>query len=648
MLLYNSLGAELLDKKRYTDAAKTYLAFADGNPRHPLAPLFHTRSIEALRSGNFTEQVVAAKERYALAYDPKAAYWGGRPASAEVMGELRKHLDDLARFHHARARADKAIGRNDFLAAARWYQRSLELFPKDPRAAETGVLLADALLDAGNTADAAKAYESTVAANPTGAKSDDAAYAAVLAYQKVTADTPESGKEAALKQATAAGLRFAQAYPSHPQANAVLTRAAEDLYRLKDIDQAIATAAKVIKSRASDDLKRTAWGVVADAQFAQKRYPEAEAASVEVLKLTSASDPQRAHLSDQLAAAIYKQGEAARAAGNQALAAAAFQRVGERVPNAGIRATADYDAAAALIASEQWASAGRLLENFRSSYAGSPLLPDVDKKLAVIYQKTSQPQRAAEVMARIAGRSGESADTRREAAWSQVTLLDQSKTPGAADAYENYLRSFGGPFDRAIESRHRLSEFAQARGDSKRREHWLRELVAADANGGRDRTERSRFLSAKAQLEFGRAEAAEAVAIGLKQPLEKSVARKKAAMEKAIKTLTTASDFGFAEVTTAATYELGALYGNFSRALLDSERPKKLSTLEKEQYSLLLEEQAFPFEEKSIQWHEANLKRIGQGAYDPWVAKSADALAALAPGKYAKREKSGGVYDDLR
>jgi len=62
----------------------------------------------------------------------------------------------------------------------------------------------------------------------------------------------------------------------------------------------------------------------------------------------------------------------------------------------------------------------------------------------------------------------------------------------------------------------------------------------------------------------------------------------------------------------------------------------------------LLEEQAFPFEEKSIQWHEANLQRVPQGIYTPWVGKSLEALARIAPGRYAKREQTTEIYDALR
>src|SRR6202008_4582254 len=110
--------------------------------------------------------------------------------------------------------------------------------------------------------------------------------------------------------------------------------------------------------------------------------------------------------------------------------------------------------------------------------------------------------------------------------------------------------------------------------------------------------------------------------------------------ERAIGALTKAADYGIADVTTAATFELGTLYQNFSKSLLDSDRPKKLSDLELEQYNLLLEEKAFPIEEKAIEGHEANLQRVPQGVYNQWIDKSMQALAQIAPGKYGKRERT--------
>ena len=69
-----------------------------------------------------------------------------------------------------------------------------------------------------------------------------------------------------------------------------------------------------------------------------------------------------------------------------------------------------------------------------------------------------------------------------------------------------------------------------------------------------------------------------------------------------------------------------------------SERPKDLDTDAREEYDVLLEEQAFPFEEKAIELHETNAKRTGDGVYDESVQKSFDVLAKLKPARYAKSE----------
>jgi hypothetical protein len=322
--------------------------------------------------------------------------------------------------------------------------------------------------------------------------------------------------------------------------------------------------------------------------------------------------------------------------------------MGARVPGARIRAAADYDAAAMLIAAQDWGRAATVLEAFRAAHPSSGLLPDVDKKLAVAYQNAGRPKDAAAVLDRIQARASETADVRLEAAWLEVSLLDQARDPKAMAAYEAYVKRYPQPLERALEARQRLADDAGAKGDAARRERWLREIVAADAAAGAARTPRSRQLAAQAALEFARAEARAAGRLPLKLPLAQSVKAKKAAVERAIAQLTAASAYNVAAVTTAATYELGLLYQQFSRSLLESERPRRMSGLEREQYDLLLEEQAFPFEEKAIEWHEANLARAGEGVAGEWIGRSLQALAQLAPGKYGKREQTAEAYDALQ
>jgi Tfp pilus assembly protein PilF len=121
-------------------------------------------------------------------------------------------------------------------------------------------------------------------------------------------------------------------------------------------------------------------------------------------------------------------------------------------------------------------------------------------------------------------------------------------------------------------------------------------------------------------------------------PLDRSLEAKQARMQDALAAYGKAADYGVAEVTTAANYEIAELYHALSKDLYASERPPELTAEELEQYDILLEEQAFPFEEEAIELHETNAARTAEGVYDEWVKKSLTALAKLSPGRYAKAE----------
>ena len=79
----------------------------------------------------------------------------------------------------------------------------------------------------------------------------------------------------------------------------------------------------------------------------------------------------------------------------------------------------------------------------------------------------------------------------------------------------------------------------------------------------------------------------------------------------------------------------------------ESERPDGLSEAEKVDYEMVIEEEAYPFEERAIAVHEENFELLAIGIYNPWVQKSLDKLAMLMPGRYAKNEISGGFVGSI-
>jgi hypothetical protein len=213
---------------------------------------------------------------------------------------------------------------------------------------------------------------------------------------------------------------------------------------------------------------------------------------------------------------------------------------------------------------------------------------------------------------------------------------------------EAFVKHFPQPLNPAIEARNKLSSMTAKAGDTRARDYWLRDIIAADRAAGAARTDRSRALAARATLTLAIPVREEFRRIKLVVPLKKSLAEKRKAMEAALKAYSQAADYQVADVTTAATFESAELYRQLGKDLMSSERPKKLSKEEMEQYDVLLEEQAFPFEEKAIKLHEVNAARAKDGTYDEWVQQSFGALAQLNPGRYGKVEIGEQLVESIR
>jgi Tetratricopeptide repeat len=309
------------------------------------------------------------------------------------------------------------------------------------------------------------------------------------------------------------------------------------------------------------------------------------------------------------------------------------------VPDSPIRATAEYDAAAALIQAGDWTRAAPVLEDFRANFPEHELAANATASLAVAYVETGQDLRAAHEFEEIAA-SGDTLGIRREALWRAGELYQSGVDPASATAVlARYVDQYPEPFSQAIEARQQLVELAVARGDDRERTRWLESLVAADAGAGSERTDRSLYLAAHAQLELAEPARRAFEVSRLVVPLDQSLKLKRERMEVALAAYRKAAEYGVPEVTTAATFQLAELYHGLSRDLYDSERPPELTELELDQYAILLEEQAFPFEEEAIDLHEVNAARTADGLYDEWVAQSLTELAELVPGRYAKPEK---------
>jgi len=650
-VIFMNLGDLYLEKERYVDAAETYDVFVARDPDHPKSPLMQVEAIEAYKQGGFPSLVLEGKKNYVDHYGMHSEFWtrNAREDNANVEEYLKDNLVDLAQYYHAEAQ--KNGERSDYQEAARWYREYLDFFPGLADSANTNFLLAEILYESEDFAEATAEYERTAYEYPQHERSAESAYAAILSYRKHEETLAGDAELAWHQQYLDSGLKFADTYPDHPESGAVLTTVAEDLFRQNQFDLAVAVGQSVVSKQppVKEPLARTAWTVIAHSQFDLNNFADAEQAYYQLRPYTPADDAVALQeIKDRIASSIYKQGEQARDAGDLEMAVTHFQRLGQAVPDSDIRATADYDAAAALINLAAWDRASSVLEDFRRDYPDSEFSADITQKLAVTYLESGRSAKAAGEFVRIADSPDSSDEVRREALWKAAELYKTSELVAQEmDILEDVIARYPDPIAESIEARFRLLEIAEASGDQQARTQIHKDIIRVDATAGAQRSDRTRYLAAKASLELAEPVRRSFMVTRITQPLADSIKLKKSLMEDVLEVYGAAAAYGVAEVTTAATFRLGEVYQQFSKDLMASERPRNLDEAAMEQYVLLLEEQTFPFEEKAIELYKANTTRAAEGVYDEWVQQSYAALATLLPARYAKSERSENVVTTL-
>jgi tetratricopeptide (TPR) repeat protein len=646
--VYSNLGEHYLVKLRYADAAKTYNAFITLHPFHRAAPRFSIRVVETFTKGGFPKLVLESKRDFAAKYGLQAEFWQhNKPEELpDVLAYLKTDLKDLATHYHAEYQGSQEANEKlaNYNEALRWYGDYLTSFPKDAESPTINYRLADLLFENKDFGQAAKQYERTAYEYPANDRSSAAGYAAVYAYREQLKVVDKENQDAVKKDTIASSIKFADTFPAHAQAAAVLGAAADDQYEMKDYRAAVGSAQRVIDKYpgAEKPIRRSAWIVVAHGSFELADYPQAEKGYTQVLMVTPESDESHAKFVDNLAASIYKQGELARNAQDYRAAADHFLRIRTAAPTSSIRATAEYDAGAALIELKDWKAAASVLEAFRSTYPKDKMAGESTRLIARAYRESGELSHAAGEYERLASESTDDA-VRRESLLMAGDLYQQSNAKDKAlDAYRHYVTDFPKPLEPAIETRFKISEIYKAAHDDALYQKELTEIVRIDAAGGTERTGRTRTIAARSALFLAEQLYQACVAVKLRQPFETSLKDKQQHMDATIKAMNGLVDYQIADVTAAATFYMAETYFDFSRALKESEHPNDLKPADLEKFQEQLEEAAYPFEEKAIKVHEKNMEMLHAGVFNPWTEKSLSRLAEMVPGRYAKSEMSSG------
>jgi len=280
------------------------------------------------------------------------------------------------------------------------------------------------------------------------------------------------------------------------------------------------------------------------------------------------------------------------------------------------------------------------------SYPKNRKLQDgVTEKLALAYNKNGNQALAAREILTLSKLPG-TPERKRDLMWRAAELYQESGQPERAiGIYKTYVKAYPYPLERSMELRHKIAESYRAKSDTRNLQVWLKEIIRADAQAKSQRNARSKYLAASASLELITPLQRSYKKAKLTVPLKNSLRKKKKLMQQSIDAYKKAMQYQVQEVTTEATFQIAEIYHDFAKSLMQSQRPKGLDEEQLEEYELLLEEQAFPFEEKAIDIHLTNFKRIPKGTYDEPTKKSLQVLGELMPFRFARVESTDAYVD---
>ncbi len=649
--IYRHLGEFYLEKLRYNDAATVYEAFVDLYPIHQSSPHFSMRVVEIYEAGRFPKLVLESKKAFAASYRLKSKYWQHFQAQdlPEVLEYLKSNLKDLANHYHSLYQDPERPEERPahFTESSRWYREYLSSFPDAPETPGINYQFAGLLLENDDYDVAAQEYEHIAYDYPQHERSAAAGYAAIFARREHLKRVADTDEEPIRRNIVASTLRFVDGFHEHEHAPAVLGAAVDDLYALEEFETAIATAQRLIDQYPDSEtsIRRSAWTVIAHSSFDIESFEAAEQAYARVLEMAAPDDDTVADVMNNLAAAIYKQGEQAIAAEDFRTAADHFLRISKAAPLSDIGPIAQYDAGAALIRLKDFSGATDVFESFRTSNPDHELRHEATRQLAFVYREEENFSRAAEEYERVAEEADEG-ELRREALLVAGDLYEKAELPDRAlSTYQIFVTNFTDPIEPVVVTRFKMAELYEQMRNVEDRHAELRKIVMIDRESGDARTDGVRVLAAKSALILSEVHFRAFEEVALVQPFEESLQRKRSRMDAALTAFSGLVDYEVGEVTAAATFYMAEVYGEFSRALLESERPSDLRSAERQDYEEVLEEEAYPFEEQAIDVHMKNLELMAAGIFNVWIEKSLSRLAILMPGRFAKFEESSGLIE---
>ncbi|MFZ5470775.1 MAG: tetratricopeptide repeat protein [Myxococcota bacterium] len=406
--IYRRMGDVYFDQTKHLEAIAAYQLVLQKDPLNKDAPQIQQRIVQAYERDRRLEEAFAESSKLANMFSPGTPWHEKHKRDPDLIATAQelaeKSLYSSAIYHHQQALVFKQEqkfeqAKSAFEVAAKAYGSYLSRFPRSKNAYEMQFYYAECLYNSFQFKEAGKQYAQVRDSTQDNKFQADAAFSAVLAWQKqlelevrqkavpeykpvLSKDRPENEviqpiplaeTEAALVTASDA---FVKRLPAHEKAPGIAYKAAELFYAHNDFPEARRRFEEIIAAYPQNEVAQFAMNLTVESLVTQKNWAEVEKVSARLAAKKEVIDP-KSDLYKELVkfklAGRFKLAEELMAKGDYDAAAAKYIELVDEEPKHEFADKALNNAAVAYESNRRFDSALKLYERIFREYPSSKL-----------------------------------------------------------------------------------------------------------------------------------------------------------------------------------------------------------------------------------------------------------------------------------
>ncbi len=333
---------------------------------------------------------------------------------------------------------------------------------------------------------------------------------------------------------------------------------------------------------------------------------------------------------------VFKYAEELSSSDKTTEAAERFEAIHRRFPDSDVAQVSLYNAGKLYRSIGLERKATSLFETLATTYTDSEFASEALQMSVLILEALGDPIRAADDSMVLAARSH--GEEREAALLKGAQLYSTGNAPGrAASSRSIYIEEFPEPVEELSRQLFWLGRDLEAIGN------WNGALAAYTRNVTLQKKYPGNHVlttfAARSRLRIAERSFSHYKGYHIVPPIDSTVVRKREMLQVVIRDFVAAGKYRTADVITASNYFIGRALELFKEGILSSPKPEGLTPPELQEYELLLQEMAFPFESKALDAYKVNIQRsVKLELLDPWIEKTFERMAELAPWSYLRNE----------